>query len=275
MTNPWKAIEVSKKSKQTLPKALNASELFAVIFEAFPEISDLLIHSDRPNPHLMMKALFRIATKAIRNQDANGFVKVFGLASRLIPLIEHSDVVVRSAFWVSFLGAFDSRDPAALDLIRNIDVEVRKSLYLPFTLPHSWIRERRFLLLSEPGAGQQITVDREAEATATWIYQGAGCRTHFAIVRIRVESLLEDRCLLFQNKLDESHTASIYHIEEVIRGVKLALSGPAYRERAFSYLQISLLDLRIHEVDTAASDIELMSKKAVEDCVNQAGIVEL
>ncbi|HYV38315.1 MAG TPA: hypothetical protein VE988_21715 [Gemmataceae bacterium] len=234
----------------------------------------LLDHAKLSDPHHVMQTLFRHATTAINARDVPEVIRCFRLTKQLIELESQCDIFVVNAIWTSFLNRFQTNDPLALNIFRDMDPQVRAMLYSPFTFPHYWLRETK---ISLPGADRWqawVTVNREVEAETRLIQQSSSYN-HYAVVRLRLESTLDNRAVRFRNCMDETYDAPLSYVEAVIEGVTNALTERCMAERGLSYLRIDLLNLRHHPVDSHWSDFVSVGKQTVESGITEVGLAEI
>jgi Elongation factor G, domain IV len=253
---------------------IHERELRALVLEAIPSLGDGLGDEERADPHQVMCALFHHATRAIRNEDISAVIRCFRLTRELVELDGECDIFVTSAIWASYLHRFQRHDPLALKIFRAIDPQVRETLYSPFTFPHTWLREVTIRLSGADRWHKWVTVDRQVEAEARLIRQ-VTCCGHFAVVRLRLEPMLQDRSVLFRNCLDDSHDAPLMYLDDVVEGVTRALAERSGADRGVSYLRISLLGLGHHPVDSRRFDFVALARQAVERCIAEAGLAEI
>lgn len=254
--------------------SIHGPELRQLVLGAIPSLRRALGDEEQTEPHRIMRALFNHATRAIGDGDVPEVIRCFGLTKQLVELEGECDIFVTSAIWASYINRFRSDDPLALKIFHNIDPRVRETLYSPFTFPHSWLREMK---IHQPDADRwrrSLTVDRQVEAEGRLVQQVACCG-HFAVVRLRLEPMLEDRCVLFRNLLDDSDDAPLGYLDAVVEGVTRALAERSSADRGVYYLRIGLLALRHHPVDSRRSDFVKAAGQAVERCLAEAGVVEI
>jgi hypothetical protein len=254
--------------------SIHGRELRELVLSSIPSLRNLLGDEDRTQPHWIMRVLFDHATQAIRDGDVPEVIRCFGLTKQLVELDRECDIFVTSAIWASYIHRFRHDDPLALKIFRDIDPCVRETLYSPFTFPHTWLREMKIHL---PNADQWrtcLTVERQVEAEARLVQQVACCG-HFAVVRLRLEPMPEDRCVLFHNVLDDSDDAPLRYLEAIVEGVTRTLADQSSADRGVSYLRIDLQELRHHPVDSRRSDFVIAAGQAVERCIAEAGLIEI
>jgi len=250
----------------------HADELRSLVLTAIPELRATT--EGTVSPHPLMRGLFEYTTNAISRRDVPTVIRCFRLTNQLIDLGSRSDSFVRSAVWVSYINRFQYNDPVALDLFHQLDPDTRATLYSPFTFPHTWLREQKLTL---PGSNQWrscVTIANSMETEARFVRQQT-CSGHFAIIRVRVEPMLEDRSVLFQSRLDDAEDVPLYCVEAVIEGIGKALVKRCDKTRGVSYLRIELLTLRYHPVDSRSADFMTVGEEAVDRCFKERGIVEL
>jgi elongation factor G len=96
-----------------------------------------------------------------------------------------------------------------------------------------------------------------------------GGHGHFAEVELRVEPLERGEGVLFEN---EASAASLPR--DFVRPVEMGVRGALERGVIAGYpvtdVRVTLLDGRIHEVDSAAMDFEIAGSLAVQEAVRKA-----
>jgi hypothetical protein len=254
--------------------SIHGQELRELVLGALPSLRDALGDEQRTEPHRIMRVLFDHATQSIRDGDIPEVIRCFRLTKQLVELDGECDLFVTSAIWASYIHRFQRDDPLALRIFRNIDPRVRETLYSPFTFPHAWLREMRIHLPDADRWRTWLTVERPVEAEARLIQQ-VNCCGHFAVVRLRLEPMLEDRSVFFRNELDDSDDAPLAYLEAAVEGVTRTLAERSGANRGVSYLRIDLLELRHHPVDSRRPDFVAAAGQAVECCFAEAGLVEI
>src|SRR5262245_42938932 len=119
---------------KTHKPTIHGPELRALVLNAIPSMRDE-IGEDQDNPHQVMHALFKHATRVISEGDIPAVIRCFTLTKELASLGEHGDIFVTSAIWASYIHRFRSDDPVGLKVFRAIDPQVRTTLYSPFRFP--------------------------------------------------------------------------------------------------------------------------------------------
>jgi hypothetical protein len=254
--------------------SIHGKELREFVLGAVPSLRNSLGDEERTEPHRIMRVLFDHATQAIQDRNIPEVIRCFGLTKQLVALDGKCDIFVTSAIWASYIHRFRHDDPLALKIFRDIDPSVRETLYSPFTFPHTWLRETKIHLPDADRWRTWLTVERQVEAEARLVQQ-LTCCGHFAVVRLRLEPVLEDRSVLFRNVLDDSSDAPLAYLEAVVEGVTRTLAERSRANRGVSYLYIDLLELRHHPVDSRRSDFVAAAGQAVERCFAEAGVVEI
>jgi hypothetical protein len=254
--------------------SIHGPELLQLVLGAIPSLSSALGHEEQTEPHRVMRALFNHAAQAIRDGDIPEVIRCFRLTKQLVELDGECDIFVTSAIWASYIHRFRPDDALALKIFHNIDPSVRETLYSPFTFPHSWVRETQIYQADAERWRKSLTVDRQVEAEGRLVQQVACCG-HFAVVRLRLEPMLEDRRVLFRNLLDHSDDAPLVYLDAVVEGVTRSLAERSSADRGVCYLRIGLLTLRHHAVDSRRSDFVKAAGQAVERCFAEAGVVEI
>lgn len=253
--------------------SIHGRELRALLVKAIPSLGCLLPDDDPVRPQRLMHALFDHATSAIQRRDEAEVIRCFTLTKQLLKREPECDPFVISAIWTSYLNNFRSDDPVGLEVFRGIDPEIRKTLYCPFTYPHTWLRETNIGLAGADQWKAGLTVTRKVEADIRFVHQT--CCGHFAIVRLQLEPISDDRGIAFHNCLDDADDVPLVYVEAVVEGVTRALERPSEPKRGMSFLRVNLLRLRHHPVDSRRSDFVTAADRAVQQCIAEAGLVEI
>jgi len=122
--------------------------------------------------------------------------------------------------------------------------------------------------VSPPEVAYRETVRRATETVTTYKKQTGG-HGHFAEVEIRVEPLKRGEGVVFEN---EASAADIPR--DFVRPVELGVRGALEKGIIAGYpvtdVKVTLLDGKIHEVDSAAMDFEIAASIATQRAVRQA-----
>lgn len=253
---------------------IRAAELTQLVLSSISTLRDVLAEEKRSNPHIVMSAVFDHAMQAIRDGDLQEVIHCFQLLKHLVELDRECDIFVNSAIWVSCLRRFPPDDPQGLSLFREIDPGLRKTLYTPFTFPHTWLRETSIHLDGADRWRSRLTVEREVESEIRLVRQ-MSCPGHYAVVRLRLAPKLTDPFVLFCNCLEETENAPLAYVEAIVQGVTESLAGWSEKNRGIGYLQVDLLRLNHHPVDSRWSDFVSVAGEAVKKCVAETGLLEL
>jgi len=123
-------------------------------------------------------------------------------------------------------------------------------------------------LISPPQVAYRETIRRALEVVGTYKKQTGG-HGHFAEVELRVEPLERGEGVVFEN---ESSAADVP--TEFVRPTEVGVRGALEKGIVAGYpvtdLRVTLLDGRIHEVDSASQDFEIAGSMGVRKAVNQA-----
>lgn len=254
--------------------SIHAEELRSLLVAEFPFLQDSFGESAVIDPHRLMRVVFDYTSQAINARDVPTVVKCFRFTKRLLELDEQCDIFVQSAIWASFIHRFPQNDPVALEVFQGIDPQIREALFSPFAFPHSWLAETEIKLSHAEQWQVCLTVNRPHQAEIRFIRQ-TGCPGHFAVVKLSMEPMLENRSVVFRNRLDKSNDAPLVCLNAEIEGITQCLARMSTLKKGVSYLRIDLIDLRYHPVDSRMADFVTVAAEAVERCFAQAGFVEL
>jgi elongation factor G len=122
--------------------------------------------------------------------------------------------------------------------------------------------------VSLPQVAYRETIRREVEVVGAYKKQTGG-RGHFAEVKLRVEPLERGEGVVFEN---ESSAADIptEFVRPTETGVRGALEKGIIAGYPVTDLRVTLLDGRIHDVDSASQDFEIAGSMGVRKAVRQA-----
>jgi elongation factor G len=122
--------------------------------------------------------------------------------------------------------------------------------------------------VSPPEVAYRETIRRTAETTTTYKKQTGG-HGHFAEVELRVEPLERGAGVVFEN---ESSAADIP--KDFVRPVEVGVRGALDKGIIAGYpvtdVKVTLLDGKIHEVDSASMDFEIAGSMAVQRAIRIA-----
>lgn len=253
---------------------IHARELRELVLAAIPELREKLGDEKQAESHRLMGALFDHATRALKTNDVSEVIRTFRFTKELLGRDRECDPYVQSAVWTSFINPIRRYEDLGLKIFRDLDPELRASLYSPFVFPHHWLREIKICLPEVDRWKTRFTIARVVEAKVRLVQQ-LSSRGRFAIVRLQLEPMLEDQCVLFQNMLDDSNDAPLDCLEAVIEGVTDSIESRCDATRGVSHLRIKLLELVFHAVDSSRTDFVTTANEVVESCFADAGIVEL
>jgi elongation factor G len=122
--------------------------------------------------------------------------------------------------------------------------------------------------VSPPEVAYRETVRRTAEATVTYKKQTGG-HGHFAEVELRVEPLDRGAGVVFENESSAADVPTDF-VRPVEIGVRGALEKGIIAGYPVTDIQVTLLDGKIHDVDSAAMDFEIAGSMAVQRAVRDA-----
>jgi hypothetical protein len=261
---------VIRRNKPTF----TAEDLGNLVLREFPKLENLLPAQKRNSPHQVMGKLYGVAIQAIKDRNIQEVIRCFRLTQQLVELAKSGDIFVNSAIWATFIHSFRRDDPIALEIFHQISPDVRDTLFSPFTFPHSWLREKTIDLPGSNHWQKWLTVDRPVQSEVRRVRQ-TSCPGHFAVVTIRLEPRLESRAVLFRNSLGESEEVPLAYLDVVIEGVCRGLTGFCDFDKGVAFLQVDLLKLQHHPVDSRGDDFVKAADEAVRQCVEEVGLVEL
>ena len=121
---------------------------------------------------------------------------------------------------------------------------------------------------SPPEVAYRETIRRPAETITTYRKQTGG-HGHFAEVELRVEPLARGEGVVFENEASAADVPTEF-IRPVEMGVRGALEKGIIAGYPVTDVKVTLLDGKIHEVDSAAMDFEIAGSMAVQRAVRQA-----
>jgi elongation factor G len=122
--------------------------------------------------------------------------------------------------------------------------------------------------VSAPEVAYRETVRRTAETVVTYKKQTGG-HGHFAEVELRVEPLGRGAGIVFENESSAADIPTDF-VRPVERGVRDALEKGVVAGYPVTDVKVTLLDGKIHEVDSAAMDFEIAGSMAVQRAVRLA-----
>ena len=121
---------------------------------------------------------------------------------------------------------------------------------------------------SPPEVAYRETIRRPTETTTTYRKQTGG-HGHFAEVELRVEPLARGEGVIFENEASAADIPTDF-IRPVEIGVRGALEKGIIAGYPVTDVKVTLLDGKIHEVDSAAMDFEIAGSMAVQRAVREA-----
>jgi elongation factor G len=122
--------------------------------------------------------------------------------------------------------------------------------------------------VSPPEVAYRETVRRATETTTTYKKQTGG-HGHFAEVKLRVEPLERGTGVVFENESSAADIPTDF-VRPVERGVRDSLEKGIIAGYPVTDVKVTLLDGKIHEVDSAAMDFEIAGSMAVQRAVRRA-----
>lgn len=140
--------------------------------------------------------------------------------------------------------------------------------------------DRTTILTPGPREGRYLAIGGDAEATGRHVRQTSG-PGHFAVVTLRLEIDFGPDAVVFVNRLDKRDLAAETHVtdwkpfvSEVVEGVRQALVESSPDGSPIQAVQVILLEVRVHPVDSQPQDFRRAAILAVAEAVGQAGLVE-
>ncbi len=122
--------------------------------------------------------------------------------------------------------------------------------------------------VSPPQVAYRETIRRTVEVVGTYKKQTGG-HGHFAEVRLCVEPLERGAGIIFENESSPADVPTEF-LRPTELGVREALEKGIIAGYQVTDLRVTLLDGRIHEVDSAARDFEIAGSMAVRKAVRRA-----
>lgn len=121
---------------------------------------------------------------------------------------------------------------------------------------------------SPPEVAYRETIRRATETLTTYRKQTGG-HGHFAEVELRVEPLERGEGVIFENEASAADIPTDF-VRPVEMGVRGALEKGIIAGYPVTDIKVTLLDGKIHEVDSAAMDFEIAGSMAVRKAIRQA-----
>lgn len=122
--------------------------------------------------------------------------------------------------------------------------------------------------VSPPQVTYRETIRRPAQIVHTYKKQTGG-HGHFAQVELRVEALERGQGIVFENEASAADVPTDF-VRPTERGVRDALEKGIIAGYPVTDVKVTLLDGRIHEVDSAAMDFEIAGSMAVQKAIRRA-----
>jgi elongation factor G len=122
--------------------------------------------------------------------------------------------------------------------------------------------------VSPPEVAYRETIRRTAETMTTYKKQTGG-HGHFAEVELYVEPLDRGAGVVFENESSAADIPTDF-VRPVETGVRGALEKGVIAGYPVTDLKVTLLDGKIHEVDSAAMDFEIAGSMAVQEAIHIA-----
>ncbi|MFW6136038.1 MAG: elongation factor G [Chloroflexota bacterium] len=122
--------------------------------------------------------------------------------------------------------------------------------------------------VSPPEVAYRETIRRTAETVTTYKKQTGG-HGHFAEVELRVEPLERGEGVVFENEASAADVPTDF-VRPVEKGVLDALEKGIIAGYPVTDVKVTLLDGKIHEVDSAAMDFEIAGSMAAQRAIRQA-----
>jgi elongation factor G len=123
-------------------------------------------------------------------------------------------------------------------------------------------------LVSQPQVAYRETIRQTVEVVGTYKKQTGG-HGHFAEVKLRVEPLERGEGVIFENESSAADLPTEF-VRPTEVGVRDALEKGIIAGYPVADLRVTLLDGRMHEVDSASQDFEIAGSMGVRKAVNQA-----
>jgi elongation factor G len=121
---------------------------------------------------------------------------------------------------------------------------------------------------SPPQIAYRETIRRVSETTLTYKKQSGG-HGHFAEVELRVEPLERGEGIVFENEASAADVPTEF-VPPTERGVRRTLEKGIIAGYPVADVKVTLLDGRIHDVDSAAMDFEIAGSMAVRQAFQDA-----
>jgi elongation factor G len=122
--------------------------------------------------------------------------------------------------------------------------------------------------VSPPEVAYRETIRQPTETVTTYKKQSGG-HGHFAEVEIRVEPLERGEGVVFENEASAADVPTDF-VRPVEMGIRGALEKGVIAGYPVTDVRVTLLDGKIHEVDSAAMDFEIAGSIATQRAVRQA-----
>ena len=122
--------------------------------------------------------------------------------------------------------------------------------------------------VSQPQVAYRETIRRTVEVVGAYKKQTGG-HGHFAEVNLRVEPLARGEGVIFENESSPADVPTEF-LRPTEVGVRKALEKGIIAGYPVTDLRVTLLDGRIHDVDSAARDFEIAGSMGVRKAVRQA-----
>ena len=151
--------------------------------------------------------------------------------------------------------------------------------------------DRTTILMEGPRQARYWAIAGDVEATGRFIRQ-TSCPAHFAVVRLRLELDFGPDAVVFVNRLNEQSSVWCVAMDDpaeanrtlgadwepfvtqVIEGVKEALVRLSPDGAPIQALKVSLVEMKLHPVDSRCRDFKQAAILAVMEAVQRTGLVE-
>jgi hypothetical protein len=251
-------------------RTLDAADFRRMILEALPELAARVRDAAPGGAHRDASILYGFARDAVLAGDLARTERVFRLAGQLLAVSDRFDFYTENALWTSFVREIPRHSPEGLALFRRMSPEVRRSLYCPFVIPHTWF-EREVLDVPCP-SGRRYSVLEVARERARYVKQASG-PCHFADVTLRVAPSDADEAVVFVNGVPADRNLPLEILEASRDEVRETLGRRARAGQCLRAVTITLLESVFHPVDTKTPDVRRVTRKALGRALEKGHVV--
>ena len=148
--------------------------------------------------------------------------------------------------------------------------------------------ERRIVISPGPLQPGCWAISKDAEGEGRYVKQTC-CPGYFAVVRLRLELYLGPEAILFVNTLTDESRVWCVAVEgppeanrlvgswapftrDVVEGIREGLSSASPDGRPLQALKLSLVEMRVHPIDSRPAHLRKAAAMAVTDGLQQAGL---